>query len=104
MYLIFAIYMDVNAIAGSFHFGTQLPEKVEKEEKDKGKRKELSEHEEGEKKKENSAKKKRKQRRKSVCDEEEEQAGPSSPVTPGQRKKSKKICLCKLLATDVLLL
>lgn len=91
--------MQCNALAGSFHFSIQLPEKRENDIKDKEKRKELSDDEKGEKKA-NIVEKKRKQR--SVCDdEEEEQAGPSSPVTPGQSKKSKKVCFCKLLATDV---
>ncbi|XP_078125552.1 uncharacterized protein sp100.1 isoform X2 [Sander vitreus] len=77
---------------GSFHF--EMPENVEKEEADEGKRKELSEdEEEGEKKQKTSVKKKRKLRSRSVCDndgeEEEEQAGPSSQFTP--RKKSKKL-------------
>ncbi|XP_073349917.1 uncharacterized protein [Pagrus major] len=77
---------------GSFESDIQLPERVEKEDMDKRKRKELPEDEEGEGKKAKSAKRKRKQKRKSVSDEEEEQAGPSSPVTPRQKKKSKKIC------------
>uniref|UniRef100_A0A671WMF7 SP110 nuclear antigen, tandem duplicate 3 n=1 Tax=Sparus aurata TaxID=8175 RepID=A0A671WMF7_SPAAU len=78
---------------GSFHF-TQLPKRVDKEDTSRGKRKELSEdeeEEEEEEKKTNSVKKKRKQRRRRVCDEEKEQAGPSSPVTPGQRTRSRKI-------------
>ncbi|XP_028455894.1 nuclear body protein SP140-like protein isoform X1 [Perca flavescens] len=78
---------------GSFHF--EVPESVEKEEADEGKRKELSEdEEEGEKKQKSSVKKKRKLRssseRDNDDDEEEEQAGPSSQFTP--RKKSKKLC------------
>ncbi|XP_036943830.1 nuclear body protein SP140-like protein [Acanthopagrus latus] len=66
---------------GSFHF-TQLPERVDKEDTGRGKRKELSEdeEEEEEEKKTNSVKKKRKPRRKRVREEEEEQACPSSPV------------------------
>ncbi|XP_039681154.1 nuclear body protein SP140-like protein isoform X4 [Perca fluviatilis] len=79
---------------GSFHF--EVPESVEKEEADEGKRKELSEdEEEGEKKQKTSVKKKRKLRSSSVRnndEEEEEQAGPSSQFTP--RKKSKKLCFC----------
>ncbi|XP_028455895.1 nuclear body protein SP140 isoform X2 [Perca flavescens] len=72
-----------------------VPESVEKEEADEGKRKELSEdEEEGEKKQKSSVKKKRKLRssseRDNDDDEEEEQAGPSSQFTP--RKKSKKLC------------
>ncbi|XP_073351380.1 uncharacterized protein [Pagrus major] len=76
---------------GSFHFSTQRPKRVDEEDTDREKRKELSEDEEEEEKKTNSVKKKRKTRMKSVCDEEEEQAGPSSPVTPGRRTRSKKI-------------
>ncbi|XP_045930106.1 nuclear body protein SP140 isoform X3 [Micropterus dolomieu] len=75
---------------GSFHFDIQLPEKGESEETDEGEWKELSEDEEGEEKKANSVKKKRKLRSSSVC-YEDEQAGPSSQLTPGQRKKSKRI-------------
>lgn len=76
---------------GSFHFDTQLPENVEKEETDKRKRKEPSEDEEGVEKQASSVKKKRKRNR-SVCNSEEEQPGPSSQLTTGQKKKSKKIC------------
>ncbi|XP_062294070.1 nuclear body protein SP140-like protein [Scomber scombrus] len=76
---------------GSFHFYTQLPEKVEQEETDERKRKGTSEDEEGEEKQASSAKKKRKQRRRSGCDLEEEQPGPSSQLTPSHNKKSKKI-------------
>lgn len=68
---------------------------VEKEETDEGNRTEPSEDEEEEEKQANSAKRKRHLRSRSVCDEEEEQAGPSSQLTPGQRKRSKKICFCK---------
>ncbi|KAM9346464.1 uncharacterized protein ABDE67_013070 [Symphorus nematophorus] len=76
---------------GSFHFDIQPLERVEKKETDERKRKKLIEDEEGEEKRENSTKKKRTLRRKSVCnDDDEEQAGPS-PLTPGQKKKSKKI-------------
>ncbi|XP_041813393.1 nuclear body protein SP140-like protein [Chelmon rostratus] len=78
---------------GSFHFDIQLPERVEKEKEkaDEGKRKELSEEEEEGEKKANSTTKKRKKKSKHTCDEEEEQAGPSSPLTPGRRKKPRKI-------------
>lgn len=74
---------------------------MENDIRDNGKRTEVSEDEEKEKKV-SSVKKKRKQRR--VCDEdeeEEEQAGPSSQMTPGQSRKSKKVCFCKLPATDL---
>ncbi|XP_005949391.1 nuclear body protein SP140-like protein [Haplochromis burtoni] len=72
---------------GSYHFDTQLPEKVETE--DNGE-KEKTEHSEEEARKENSVKKKRKYS-KSICDEEDEQPGPSGLSTSAQ-KKSKKIC------------
>lgn len=97
--MIRTISVDINLIAGSFHF-TQLPKRVDKEDTSRGKRKELSEdeeEEEEEEKKTNSVKKKRKQRRRRVCDEEKEQASPSSPVTPGQRTRSRKISFCKSL-------
>ncbi|XP_056256950.1 nuclear body protein SP140-like protein isoform X1 [Seriola aureovittata] len=74
---------------GSFPFNTQLPEKLEKEETDDRKRKKLSEEEEEQVK---STKKKRNLRSRSACDDEELQPGPSSQLTPGQKKKSKKIC------------
>uniref|UniRef100_UPI0037E7AF72 nuclear body protein SP140-like protein n=1 Tax=Semicossyphus pulcher TaxID=241346 RepID=UPI0037E7AF72 len=77
---------------GSFRFYTKLPERTEKEETEDGKRKELSEDEEEEETQAHSAKKKQKQRRRSVCnDEDEEQSGPSSQLTLGLRKKSKKL-------------
>lgn len=72
---------------GSYHFDTQLPEKVETE--DNGE-KEKTEHSEEEVRKENSVKKKRKYS-KSICDEEDEQPGPSGLSTSAQ-KKSKKLC------------
>ncbi|KAM7386540.1 hypothetical protein PAMA_009241 [Pampus argenteus] len=79
---------------GSFHFDTQLPEKVEIEETDRKKSKEPSEDEGKEKQvsSEKKKKKKRKQRSRSACDLEEEQPGPSSQLTPSPKKKSKKIC------------
>lgn len=97
MCLMFNISTDMTAIAGSFHFDIQLPERVEKEKEkaDEGKRKELSEEEEEGEKKANSTTKKRKKKSKHTCDEEEEQAGPSSPLTPGRRKKPRKISFCK---------
>nr|XP_046271228.1 nuclear body protein SP140-like protein isoform X2 [Scatophagus argus] len=73
---------------GSFHFRSQLPEKVDEEETDKGKRKELSEEEGEEQKKGKWVKKKKNQRSRSVCDDDEEQADPG----PAPRKKSKKLC------------
>ncbi|XP_035037676.1 nuclear body protein SP140-like protein [Hippoglossus stenolepis] len=77
---------------GSFQFYTQLPEK-EKEETDERKRKELSEVEEEEEEKVSSVKKKRKLLRRRMCeDDEEQQPGPSSQLTPRQRKKSEKLC------------
>ncbi|XP_039861990.1 nuclear body protein SP140-like protein [Simochromis diagramma] len=72
---------------GSYHFDTQLPEKVETE--DNGE-KEKTEHSEEEAREKNSVKKKRKYS-KSICDEEDEQPGPSGLSTSAQ-KKSKKIC------------
>lgn len=87
--------MDINLIAGSFQF-TQLPKRVDKEGTSRGKRKELTEDEEEEEEEEKKTKK-RKPRRRRICDEEEEQAGPSSPVTAGQRTRSKKISFCKSL-------
>ena len=102
-YVMCNISVDINLIAGSFHF-TQLPERVDKEDTGRGKRKELSEDEEEEEKKTNSVKKKRKPRRKRVCEEEEEQARPSSPVTPGQRTRSRKINFCKSLVSPCSLL
>lgn len=72
---------------GSYHFDTQLPEKVETEDSDE---KEKNEHSEEEARDENSVKKKRKYS-KSICDEEDEQPGPSGLSTSAQ-KKSKKIC------------
>lgn len=68
---------------GSFHFDIQLPERVEKEE--------TGESEEEEEEKSNPGTKKRKLRSRSVCDEEGEPASPSSKLTPGQKKKNKKI-------------
>ncbi|KAM4530536.1 uncharacterized protein PAE49_022997 isoform 2-T2 [Odontesthes bonariensis] len=73
---------------GSFHFEPKLPEKVEREERDKRERLALSE---GEEMKANSGMKKRKLRGVSTSNDEEEQPGPSSQLTPRQRKKSKKI-------------
>ncbi|KAM7372277.1 hypothetical protein PAMP_009456 [Pampus punctatissimus] len=72
---------------GSFHFDTQLPEKVEKEGTDRKKSKEPSE-DEGKEKQVGSVKKKRKQSR---SDLEEEQPGPSSQLTSDPKKRSKKI-------------
>lgn len=91
--------MQCNVITGSFHFSMQLPEKLENDIKENGKRTEASEDEVKEKKA-SLVKKKRKQR--SVCDEEE-QAGPSSQMTTGQGKsrKSKKICFCRLSSADL---
>ncbi|XP_040917672.1 nuclear body protein SP140-like protein isoform X2 [Toxotes jaculatrix] len=79
---------------GSFHFDSQLPETVEEEGTAEGKRKELPEDEEEEEEQVRSVKKKkRKQRSRSMCDDDEEQQpGPSSQLTPGRGKKSKKIC------------
>lgn len=92
------MFLDFNIISGSYHFDTQLPEKVETE--DNGE-KEKTEHSEEEVRKENSVKKKRKYS-KSICDEEDEQPGPSGLSTSAQ-KKSKKICFSKLLLTYALL-
>lgn len=94
-YVMCNISVDINLIAGSFHF-TQLPERVDKEDTGRGKRKELSEDEEEEEKKTNSVKKKRKPRRKRVREEEEEQACPSSPV--------RNINFCKSLVSPCSLL
>lgn len=74
---------------GSFDFNAQLPERVEKAETDKGKRKELSKEDKEDKKNAKSVKKRRKLS--SVSDDEDEQPGPSTQLTPGQKKKSKKI-------------
>lgn len=82
MYLIFIMSLEINFIAGSFHFNTQLAETVEKKRTDEKKRKMLSEDADGE---ENSGNKKRKHRSRSNSDEE--QPGPSFQLTPGQRKK-----------------
>ncbi|KAF3846694.1 hypothetical protein F7725_003772 [Dissostichus mawsoni] len=60
-------------------------ERVETEEADEGKRKDVSEDEEEAEKQESCVKKKRKLKNRDVCDEEEEQPGPSSRVT--QRKR-----------------
>ncbi|XP_039980033.1 nuclear body protein SP140-like protein isoform X2 [Xiphias gladius] len=79
-------------VDASLHFDTQLPEKVAREETQIRKRKELSEDETEEVKQVNSVKKKRKQKSRSVYDDEEQQPGPSSELTAGRRKKSKKIC------------
>lgn len=84
-----------HVIAGSYR-DTTLPEKVENKDQAKGNK--LSDSTKGEEIKANSAKKKRKQRCRSECEEEEEeeqQAHSSSPVTPPQGKKSKKVCYCK---------
>ncbi|XP_070836772.1 nuclear body protein SP140-like protein [Chaetodon trifascialis] len=78
---------------GSYNSDIQLPERVEKEKTDEGKRMEPSdgeEEEEGEKKVK-SAKKKRKKTSKNTPDEEGGQARPSTSLTPGQKKKSQKI-------------
>ncbi|XP_061568408.1 nuclear body protein SP140-like protein [Cololabis saira] len=72
---------------GSFHFGTKIPERVEKREKDKRKQQKLSEDEETEA---NSVTKKMKLRKKSIC--EDEQPGPSSQITPNPKKRKEKIC------------
>ncbi|XP_026212392.1 nuclear body protein SP140-like [Anabas testudineus] len=80
---------------GSYRFHEPFSEELEKKQTKKNKMKDVSEEEEEEEEELKSVKKKRKQRRQSVCDddeEEEEQPGPSSLLTPGQRKKSKKIC------------
>lgn len=92
------MFLDFNVISGSYHFDTQLPEKIETE--DNGE-KEKTEHSEEEARQENSVKKKRKYS-KSICDEEDEQPGPSGLSTLAQ-KKSKKICFSKLVLTYALL-
>lgn len=90
--------MNINAFAGSFHFGMQLPERVENKERDRGEEKELSEDEE-EKRSKKAGISVKKKRKRNVCDEEE-QAGPSCMPSPSLRKK-KKIIFCK---SDVSLL
>lgn len=87
MCLICNVSIDINAIAGSYHFDIQLPERIENEE--------TGESEEEEEEKSNPVTKKRKLRSRSVCDEEGEPASPSSKLTPGQKKKNKKILFCK---------
>uniref|UniRef100_A0AAQ6IME7 SP110 nuclear body protein, tandem duplicate 1 n=1 Tax=Anabas testudineus TaxID=64144 RepID=A0AAQ6IME7_ANATE len=96
---------------GSYSFHEPLTEKLENKQTNEIKRKDVSEEEEqlksAKKRKQRSqsvcdddddeeqlkSAKKRKQRSQSVCDDDdEEQPGPSSLVTPGQRRKSKKIC------------
>ncbi|KAK2833721.1 hypothetical protein Q5P01_017610 [Channa striata] len=75
---------------GSYRSDIEFSERAEKEELHKKQRKDFSDEEL------NSLKTKRKRRRSGVCDEdedeeEEEQPGPSSQVTPGWRKKPRKI-------------
>ncbi|XP_041825780.1 nuclear body protein SP140-like [Melanotaenia boesemani] len=75
--------MRNSLLDGSFQFDTPLPERVEKEERDKKERLSPSENKEKQAK---SEKKKRKLR-----SDDDEQPGPSAQLTPGQRRKSKKL-------------
>ena len=93
--------MAFNLIAGSYLSDLQMPEKVEM---DTDKRKELSEDEKKEEDQIKSVKKRKKRKNRSMCSDEEEQPGPSSGLTEGQRKKSRKICFCKSLSAFAFLL
>ncbi|KAM9746079.1 uncharacterized protein ACNS7B_010196 isoform 1-T1 [Menidia menidia] len=74
---------------GSYHCDLRLAERVEEEEEQDGRgRLALSEDKE---KKAKFEIKKRKRRNVSTSNDEQEQPGPSSHLSPGQRKKSKKI-------------
>ncbi|XP_072224491.1 uncharacterized protein [Leuresthes tenuis] len=75
-------------IHGTFHFDPKLPEKVERTEREKREKLALSENEEMNA---NAGKKRRKLRSMSTSNDEAEQPGPSSQLTPRQRKKSKKL-------------
>lgn len=81
------LILGFNLLAGSFQFDTQLPEKMEEEEEDKGESPLSSEDD-------NSGKKKRKVRKIST-ESDEALPGPSAQLTPRQKKKSKKIYFCK---------
>ncbi len=95
---------DVNATAGSYRDDIQLPENVEQEETGDGKRKASSEDEKEEEEKANSVTKKRRLRSRSMCDDEVGPDSSSSQMTPGRRKKNKKIHFCKSPSTSALVL
>ncbi|KAF7221483.1 nuclear body protein SP140-like protein isoform X1 [Nothobranchius furzeri] len=78
---------------GTYHFDTQILE-VEETETTKTEGLTLPEDEEP---KTNSVSKKRKVRSKSVSSDENEQPGPSSRLTPSQKKKAKKILFSSAL-------
>ncbi|XP_047426908.1 nuclear body protein SP140 isoform X2 [Mugil cephalus] len=64
-------------------YRSQLPENEENEEE--------KEEKEEEQKETKSVKKRRKSRRRHLCTDEEEQPGPSSQLSPGQRRRPKKL-------------